>query len=163
MSKISFVIFLFKSNLIFKSKRPRLRQKNSKAGVLKTKVESVFLPSSNDATILNDGRYNVKMGKGQSEDGWGWRGLSQGQNDEETLRRTDRNEIPGSIPSGGVLLLTHTVRGPRSILLTWLLAYSHTQTHTLWHFIRQRRATHFSSLEAAPRVPRGPQRLWINF
>lgn len=42
----------------------------------------------------------------------------QGPNDEETLRRTDRNEIPGSIPSEGVLLLTHTVRGPRSILLT---------------------------------------------
>lgn len=35
----------------------------------------------------------------------------QGPNDEETLRRTDRNEIPGSIPSEGVLLLTHTVRG----------------------------------------------------
>lgn len=123
----------FRIKLAIQKHKTKTAPKNSKAGVFRTEVEPAFLPSSNDATIWNDGRYDVKMEKGQSEDGWGWRGLPQGQNDEETLRRTDRNEIPGSIPSGGVLLLTHTVRGPRSILLTWLLTYWHVRAHTHTH------------------------------
>lgn len=44
--------------------------------------------------------------------------VGEGQNDEGTLRRTDGNEIPESISSKGVLLLTRTARSPRSILHT---------------------------------------------
>lgn len=49
------------------------------------------------------------MGVGERGAGSGMGRRPQGPSDEETLRRTDRNEIPRSISSEGVLLLTHTV------------------------------------------------------
>lgn len=118
-------------------------------------IQVVSLMWNTDVTC--DGR---EVWEEEEEEGLCWGEAGEGrrarENDERTLRRTDGNEIPESIPSKGVLLLTHTARSPRSILLTLLLRTPHTYTqmharthsasspvlwspsgHTVWHFMWQ--------------------------
>lgn len=82
-------------------------------------------------------------------------GAPQGPNDEETLRRTDRNEIPGSIPSEGVLLLTHTVGGAGTFDIPHRTAHTHTHLR-LMTLNQTAKGNRVPQLEANPDQSLGP-------